>query len=109
MALKRNTNRRGEGLATRLEYVRGFILNYNLSLNLTDLRQAFEKKDHSGKARYTKIYPDFEAATQDLRETNEDGEYRLRVQLMNRSGLAFHLTPGLATTSGNDYSTNDYI
>lgn len=76
-----------------------FVLGYNVTLGLSDLRDAFESRIPTRQALYVKV-DGFESASQTVQVPNSRGEYRLRVILQNRDDLTFRLTPGLQMISG---------
>ena len=103
MSQKEKNKFRGTNLATRPEYIQRFVLGYEITADLSYLREAFDRKEKVGEADYIKMGA-FEAATQTIQaKTGSKGdEYRLRIQLVNGADLTFHLTPGLQKPAGTN-------
>lgn len=78
-------------------------IHYEIPVSLAGLRKAFDEEEILHEVKYIKM-GEFEAATQSVQVINEEerGEYRLRIQLMNRTDLTFHLTPGMQKPPGTN-------
>lgn len=105
------TPQRDAGAARQLhiaENLGRFISNYSIEVDLSDLRTAFESCRATGDAQYIKR-DSYEAATQMFVVSNDQGEYRLNVQLKGKDNLTFHLTPGLQKPVGKNLPSYNLI
>lgn len=96
---KRNAGLTMPQKSTRTAYIRGFIKNFELTLDLSNIRRAFDNRCNVGDATYTSIpatanISAFESASETVSVVRDHEEYRLRVRLMGRDTQVFYLTPG---------------
>lgn len=75
------------------------ILEYGVTVDLADLRNAFETRAANEHAQYVAM-DGFEAAAINFQENAGDWEYRLRAQLKGRENPKFYFTPGIVTSTG---------